>query len=105
MLLKVFSYCCLHLLREVPIHLLLVLNIFKRLKSILLFQNIFDKNFPWLVWLSGLNAGLQTKGSLVRFPVRAHTWVAGQVPSWEHARGTQLVFFLLPLSENKILIK
>ena len=25
--------------------------------------------------------GLQTKGSLVRFPVRAHAWVAGQVPS------------------------
>ena len=27
---------------------------------------------PWLVWLSGLSAGLRTKGSLVRFPVRAH---------------------------------
>ena len=36
---------------------------------------------PWLVWLSGLNTGLQTKGSLVWFPVRAHAWVAGQVPS------------------------
>ena len=24
---------------------------------------------PWLVWLSGLSASLQTKGSLVRFPV------------------------------------
>ena len=35
---------------------------------------------PWLVWLSGLSAGLQTKGSLVRFSVRACAWVAGQVP-------------------------
>ena len=32
-----------------------------------------------LVWLIGLN--LQTEGSLVQFPVRAHAWVAGQVPS------------------------
>ena len=36
---------------------------------------------PWLVQLSGLSAGLQTKGSPVGFPVRAHAWVAGQVPS------------------------
>ena len=42
---------------------------------------------PWLVWLSGLSAGLQTKGSPVRFPVRAHAWDAGQVPSWGHKRG------------------
>ena len=29
-----------------------------------------------------LRAGLQIKGSLVRFPVRrAHAWVAGQIPS------------------------
>ena len=35
---------------------------------------------PWLVWLSGLSAGLQTKGLPVRFPVRAHAWVVGQVP-------------------------
>ena len=38
-------------------------------------------NKPCLVWLSGLSAGLRTKGSLVQFPVRAHAWVAGQVPS------------------------
>ena len=37
------------------------------------------KRVPWLVWLSGLSAGLQTKGSLVPFPVRAHAWVGGQV--------------------------
>ena len=44
-------------------------------------------DLPWLVWLSGLSAGLQTKRSLVRFPVRAHAWVVGQVSSWWHARG------------------
>ena len=38
--------------------------------------------YPWLVWLSGLSAGLQTKKSPVHIPVRAHTWVVGQVPSW-----------------------
>ena len=38
-------------------------------------------NQPWLVWLSGLSAGLQTERSLVRFPVRVHAWVEGQVPS------------------------
>ena len=26
-------------------------------------------SWPWLVWLSGLSAALQTKGSPVRFPV------------------------------------
>ena len=35
---------------------------------------------PWLVWHSGLRAGLRTNGSLVQFPVRAHVWVVGQVP-------------------------
>ena len=30
---------------------------------------------PWLVWLSGLSTGLQTKGSLVWFPAGAHAWV------------------------------
>ena len=62
---------------------------------------------PWLVWLSGLSAGLRTKESLVRFPVRAHVWVAGQVPSWGHVRGSHigvsLPLFVLPspLSKNK----
>ena len=36
--------------------------------------------FPWLVWLSGLSASLQTKGLLVRFPGRTHAWVGSQVP-------------------------
>ena len=69
---------------------------------------------PWLVWLSGLNASLQTKGSLVRFPVRAHAWVVGQVPSTGRMRGNHtLIFlslslFLFPLSLkiiNKIFLK
>ena len=35
----------------------------------------------WLVWLSGPSTGLQTTETLlVRFPVRAHAWVAGHVP-------------------------
>ena len=33
-----------------------------------------------MVWLSGLSTGLQIEGSLVRFLVRAHAWIAGQVP-------------------------
>ena len=45
------------------------------------FKNCFE---PWLV-SSGLSAGLQPKGSPVRFPVGAHAWVVGQVPS----RGAQ----------------
>ena len=62
----------------------------------------------WLVWLSGLSAGLQTKALLVQFPVRAHAWVAGQVPSRGCSRGSHTLMFLslsfppLPLSlKNK----
>ena len=36
---------------------------------------------PWLLWLSGLSTSLGTKGSPVRFPVREHAWIAGQVRS------------------------
>ena len=35
---------------------------------------------PWI------ELGLRTKGLQVRFPVRAHAWVAGQVPIGGHAR-------------------
>ena len=61
---------------------------------------------PWLVGLSGLSAGLQTKGLLVRSPVRAHAWVAGQVPSRGCSRGNHTLMFLslsfsLPFSKNK----
>ena len=44
--------------------------------------------------LSGLSASLQTKGLLVRFPVRAHSWVVGQVPIWGHVRGNHTWMFL-----------
>ena len=58
---------------------------------------------PWLVWLSGLSAGLQTKGLLVWFPVKAYAWVVGQVPSRGHVRGNHTLMFpflfpALPLS-------
>ena len=52
----------------------------------------------------GLSASLRTKGWPVRFPVWAHTWVVGQVPSRGHVRGNYtLMFFSLPspLSKNK----
>ena len=49
---------------------------------------------PWLVWLSELSAGLQTKGSPIQFPVRAHAWVEGQVPSRGCLRGNHTVMFL-----------
>ena len=50
--------------------------------------------FTWLVWLSGLSASLGTKGLPVQFPVRAHAWVAGQVPCWGRARGNHTLMFL-----------
>ena len=51
--------------------------------------------------------GLQTKGLLVRFPVRAHAWVAGPGPRWgPHERQPHIDLSLSfslssPLSENK----
>ena len=51
---------------------------------------------PWLVWLSGLSAGLPTKGSLVQLPVGAHAWVAGQVPGRGRVRGNHTLMFLSP---------
>ena len=35
---------------------------------------------PWLVWLSRLSAGLQTKSLLVQFLLSVRDWVAGLVP-------------------------
>ena len=69
------------------------------------------KNFnscPGCLWLSGLSVGLQSKGLPVRFPVRAHAWVVGQVPSRVHTRGNHTLMLLSlffsfpsPLSKNK----
>ena len=56
---------------------------------------------PWLVWLSGLSTGLRTKGLLVRFPVRAHAWVVGQVPSRGPVRGNHTLLFLSLSLKNK----
>ena len=57
---------------------------------------------PWLVWLSGLSADLQTKGFPVRFPVRTHAWVTGQVHTWGHMRDNDTLMFpslfLLPFA-------
>ena len=56
--------------------------------------------------------GVRTKGSPVQFPVRAHAWVAGQVPSKGCMRGNHTLMFLSlsfsfpsPLEINKILKK
>ena len=49
---------------------------------------------PWLVWLNGLSASLRSRGLLVQFPVRAHAWVAGQVPSRGCVRGNHTLMFL-----------
>ena len=38
--------------------------------------------------------GLWTKGPPARFPVMAHAWVAGQVPSGGHVRGNHTLMFL-----------
>ena len=60
------------------------------------------------MYLSGLSAGLWTKGSLVQLPVRAHAWVVGLVPSKGHVRGNHTLMVLslsLLVSKNKILKK
>ena len=44
-------------------------------------KGLKNKTELWLVCISGLSSGLRTKGSPFRFPVRAHAWVVGQVPS------------------------
>ena len=46
-------------------------------------QDYLEKE-PWLLWLNGLSSSLQTKGTQVDFPVRAHAWVVGQIPSRGH---------------------
>ena len=55
------------------------------------------------MWLSGLGVTLQTYTSLVRFPVRAHVWVSGQVPQQEacEEQSTHVslpLFLTLPVS-------
>ena len=56
---------------------------------------------PWLVWFSGLSAGLRTTRLLVQFLVRVHAWVVGQVPGWGHVGSNWSMFLshidILPL--------
>ena len=44
------------------------------------------RDMPWLEWLSGLSASLQTKRSLVQLLVRTHAWVVA--PSWGYMEAT-----------------
>ena len=76
--------------------------------SFLIYKNgiIRKLSVPWLVWLSGLSAGLGTKEWLVRFPVRAHAWVVGQVSSWVCVKrqphsDVSLLLFLPPFHSKK----
>ena len=62
----------------------------------------------WLVGLSELSIGMWTKGSLVRFPIRALAWVVDQAPSRARTRDIYTLMFLSlpfplhsPLSKNK----
>ena len=50
--------------------------------------------WPWLVWLNGLSTSLRAKGSPVRFSLKAHAWVVGQVPSRGSTRGNHTLMFL-----------
>ena len=86
---------CFHITLEIP--------------SLIGYQIVLKSvSVPWLVWLSGLRAGLQTKGLLDWFPIRARAWVAGWVPSRGCARSNHTLMFLSlsfsppsPLSKNK----
>ena len=70
------------------------------LKQQLPSQKEFDQ--PWLIWLNGLSAGLRTKALPVQFPVRAHVWVAGHVPSMGYTLMRQpYIDVSLLLSKNK----
>ena len=68
-------------------------------------QVVAHVNNPFL--LSGLSAGLIIKRSWVWFPVRAHAWVASQVPGRGRMRSKQHINVSLsfslpsPLSKNK----
>ena len=60
------------------------------------------------MWPSGLSTGLGSKGPPVQFPVRAHAWVSGQVPSRGCMRGNHTLLFLslplpFPLSKSKLI--
>ena len=69
--------------------------------------HLYEKVFilPWLVWLSGFSTKLQTKGLLVRFPIRENAWVAGpQYGAHERQQhiDVSLPLFLPPFPSLKI---
>ena len=77
----------------------------KRHRMIL--HNTHGKNSPgrWM-WLSGLSAGLCTKGLLVRYQVKANAWVAGQFLNMGCMTGNHTLMFLsLPFSLLSPLLK
>ena len=64
-----------------------------------------EGEFTCLVWLSGLSA---SRGLPLRFLVRPHTWVVGQVPSRGHVKDNHTLMYLSlcfslppPLSKTK----
>ena len=100
-----YSLCGIKIIFKVILKIATLLK--KKIKWIYNFE-LNKKLWPWLVWLSGLSASLWTERSLVRFPVRAHAWVAGQVreaTNW--CISCTLMFLSLsfslpsPLSKNK----
>ena len=52
-------------------------------------KEISYRHEPWLLWLSGLRAGLQMERSLVRFSVRGQGTCLGWEPLWGHVRGNK----------------
>ena len=71
-------------------------------------QSKTSSHLALTVLFSGLSVSLQTKGLQVQFPVRAHAWVAVQVPSKGCVRGNHTLMFLslsfslpYPLKVNK----
>ena len=71
-------------------------------------KQIFEEMLPWLVWLSGLSAGLRTKGSQVRFPSQGTCLRCrpgpqlGVLERQSHIDVSPLLFLSpFPLSKNK----
>ena len=58
---------------------------------------LYESEYALVGVLSGLSADLQIKGSLVRFPVRAHARVVGHVLSEGHMRGSHTNLFPSPI--------
>ena len=68
------SYLSIHLLCNLKLGVPYLLLIYGPYLVQHIFLLVKKCKCPGLVWLSGLSASLKTKGSLVRFPVRAHAW-------------------------------